>query len=428
MPLREDTVSDAPPATASPAWPTVGDIRAAAARIADAVLTTPCVPSDTLSRYTGCKLWLKFENLQYTASFKERGALNKLLLLTEDERRAGVCAMSAGNHAQGVAHHATRLGIPATIVMPVGTPTTKTSRTRELGARVIVEGDSLEDSLAVVRELVAKEGMTFVHPYDDPAIVAGQGTCGLEIMEQVGTLDTIVVPIGGGGLISGIAIAAKAVNPAIRIVGVEAALYPSMKRAVAGEPPVHLNGLTIAEGIAVKAAGKLTTEIVRKHVDEILVVEEDAIEHAVALLQEREKTVVEGAGAAGLAAVIQHKEKFADQVVALPLTGGNIDSRMFASVIMRDLIRSGKLMRMQMSISDRPGSLAVLATVLGKLGANIVDVAHDRLSLSLNPKGAVLDIVVELESAQHGEAALEAIRAAGFDPVARTIGGNMLDA
>jgi len=399
--------------------PTIEDVQAAGERIAGQVMNTPCVPSETLSRIAGCELFLKFENLQFTASFKERGALNKLLCLWPRERIAGVCAMSAGNHAQGVAYHAARLGIAATIVMPVGTPMTKVARTREHGAKVIISGSNFSESCAAAEREAKMFGLTLIHPFDDPEVIAGQGTLALEMLARVEDLDTIVVPIGGGGLISGIAIAAKAMRPDVRIIGVQSQTYPSMVRAMTDLPPVEDAPLTIAEGIAVKKAGALTRQIVRAHVDDILLVEEASIEHAVALLQSVEKTVVEGAGAVGLAAILEHPEKFEGTRVVTPLTGGNIDSRMFASVILRNLVRSGRLIRIDVPITDRPGALAELATVLAAQGANIVDVAHDRLSLSLNPKGATLAIGVEVESREHGEAVAQSLREAGFDPSGR---------
>lgn len=402
--------------------PTFDEIEAAAARMARQIVATPCVPSYTLSRICGCELFLKFENHQFTASFKERGALNKLLGLLPRERAAGVVAMSAGNHAQGVAYHSARLGIRATIVMPKGTPLTKIIRTREHGANVVVTGANLVEAYAVAENHSQNFGYTMIHPYDDGEVIAGQGTLGLEIMRAVEALDVIVVPVGGGGLVSGIAIAAKAINPRVKVIGVQSVVYPSMARAMDGEEGVLPDGVTIAEGIAVKSAGQLTRRIVADLVDEILVVEEGSIERAIALLQSVEKTVCEGAGAAGLAAVLQFRERFAGMRVAVPLTGGNIDARMFANVIMRDLVRSGALMRIDVPISDQPGALATLATALADEGANIVDVAHERMSLALNPKRAALDLVVELQDAAHGERVLAALRERGFDATARVIG------
>ncbi|MDB5575401.1 MAG: threonine dehydratase [Bradyrhizobium sp.] len=380
-------------------------------------MKTPCVESQTLSAITGCTLFLKFENLQFTASFKERGALNKLLTLDAETLRRGVCAMSAGNHAQGVAYHANRLGAPATIVMPKGTPANKISRTRDHGAQVIVGGANLSEAFAIARAAAESENLTFIHPFDDPAVIAGQGTLAEEILAAVPDLDILVVPIGGGGLISGIAIAAKQLKPGIRIIGVQSHTYPSMVQALEGIEMPCGDGMTIAEGIAVKTAGTLTRSIVRDLVDDILLVEETSIEQAVALLLSVEKTVAEGAGAAGLAAILEHPDKFAGLRVATILSGGNIDLRILASVAMRALVRSGQLLRVDVSISDQPGALSTLATILGDEGANIVDIAHDRLSLTTNPKGAVLGIVMEVQDRAHGDAVLEALRARCFAAV-----------
>ncbi|KTE04342.1 threonine dehydratase [Sphingopyxis sp. H038] len=402
--------------------PTFADIEAAATRMAGQIAQTPCAVSHTLSRICGCEIFLKFENHQFTASFKERGALNKLLGLLPREKASGVVAMSAGNHAQGVAYHAARLGIRATIVMPEGTPLTKIARTREHGAKVFVSGANLVESYEVAEKHSKNFGLTMIHPYDDGEVIAGQGTLGIEICRAVEALDVIVVPVGGGGLVSGVAIAAKAINPQIKVIGVQSSVYPSMARAMAGEEGVLPDGVTIAEGIAVKVAGALTRRIVAEFVDEILVVEEASIERAIALLQSVEKTVCEGAGAAGLAAVLEHKLRFAGMRVAVPLTGGNIDARIFANVILRDLIRSGALMRIDVPISDQPGALATLATLLAGEGANIVDVAHERMSLALNPKRAALDLVVELQDSGHGTRVIEALRSAGFEASARAIG------
>lgn len=312
-------------------------IAEARARIGDAIMDTPCLSSETLSGIVGCRLHLKFENLQFTASFKERGALNKLLLLDEGERTAGVCAMSAGNHAQGLAYHARRLGIPATIVMPKGTPLTKISRTRDHGAEVVIAGDNLSEALQVALDTASAQSLTFVHPFDDPDVIAGQGTVAAEILGAVPDLDTIVVPIGGGGLISGLAVAAKALKPGIRVIGVQTRTYPSMVRALAGDTAPVPDGMTVAEGIAVKTAGRLTRAIVSRYVDDILLVEENSVERAIALLLSVEKTVVEGAGAVGLAALLEHPQKFAERTVATILSGGNIDLRAIADVAMREL-------------------------------------------------------------------------------------------
>ncbi|MES2495529.1 MAG: threonine ammonia-lyase [Pseudomonadota bacterium] len=390
------------------------DIETARSRISSAVMTTPCLPSQTLSQIAGCQIHLKFENLQFTASFKERGALNKLLSLTDGGSVAGVCAMSAGNHAQGVAYHARRLGIAAVIVMPKGTPLTKINRTRDHGAEVVVAGANLSEALDVALARAQQDGLAFVHPYDDPVVIAGQGTLGIEILEQVDGVDTLVVPIGGGGLISGIAIAAKTIRPDIRLVGVQSATYPSMPRALQGDAEPCPDGLTIAEGIAVKSAGRITREIVRDLVDDILLVDEEAIERAIALLLSVEKTVVEGAGAAGLAAILQHSHRFTGQRVATILSGGNIDLSVIASLSMRELVRTGQLKRISVPISDQPGALSRLAAIIGDSGANIFDVAHDRLSLSLNPRGAIMDLVVQVQNAAHGADVLSALTTQGF--------------
>ena len=328
--------------------------------------------------------------------------------------------MSAGNHAQGVAYHSARLGIRSLIVMPVGTPLTKIARTQDHGAEVLIAGANLVEAYAVAEEHAQTSGYAMIHPYDDGEIVAGQGTLGLEIMESIEALDAIVVPVGGGGLISGVAIAAKAINPSIKIIGVQSAIYPSMARAMAGHEDVLPDGVTIAEGIAVKAAGQLTRRIVSICVDEILLVDEVSIERAIALLQSVEKTVCEGAGAAGLAAVLQFREKFAGMRVAVPLTGGNIDARIYANVMMRDLIRSGSLMRIDVPITDQPGALAAVTTVVASEGANIVDVSHERMSLALGPKRATLELVVECLDAPHGQKVVIALHNRGFDATVRS--------
>lgn len=401
--------------------PSFADIEQAEQRLADHIMNTPCLPSRTLSRLAGCELFLKFENLQFTASFKERGALNKLLGLGPKQRGMGVVAMSAGNHAQGVAYHAARLGIAATIVMPVGTPLTKISRTRDHGARVIIEGANLAESHALAEQFVEQRGLTLIHPYDDAEVIAGQGTLGLEIVRAIENLDVIVVPIGGGGLIAGVAIAAKAINPDLQVIGVQSVIYPSMVRAIAGDDAPVPDGATIAEGIAVKRAGALTRQLVSTLVDDILLVEEASIERAIALLQSVEKTVCEGAGAAGLAAVLEHGSRFRGMRVAVPLTGGNIDSRMFANVILRDLIRQGSLMRIDVAISDQPGMLADIATLLGREGACIVEVGHDRMTLSVNPKRVSLELVVEIQDRAHGDRLMEALRANRYEASRRAL-------
>ncbi len=392
----------------------VDDVRAAAALLEGHVLNTDFDPSRTLSEMLGCQVWLKFENLQFTASFKERGALNRLSALTEAERKRGVIAMSAGNHAQGVAYHARRLGIPATIVMPIGTPMVKVENTRRHGATVNVEGATLEDAAAFARAYGAEHGLLFVHPYDDPLVIAGQGTIALEMLAAVPDLDTLVIPIGGGGLISGMAIAAKHLKPSIRIVGVQAELYPSMYNAVK-TTSLPMRGDTLAEGIAVKSPGRLTGEIVRALVDDIVLVSEVHLEHAVSLLINIEKTVVEGAGAAGLAALIARPELFRDQTVGLVLCGGNIDTRLLASVLTRELAREGRLSQLAIDLVDQPGQLAKVANLLGEAGANIVEVYHQRVFSDLPAKGALLEVVIETRDRSHLNDTVARLRAAGLE-------------
>lgn len=392
---------------------TLGDIRQAAKRLEGAIIRTPFNRSYTLSNLTGAEIWLKFENLQFTAAFKERGALNKLLSLTAGERAKGVIAASAGNHAQGVAYHAQKLGIPATIVMPNTTPFVKVKQTEEFGAKVVLHGDKFDDTAAYAVELAAKENLTIVHPFDDPLIIAGQGTAGLEMLEDCPELDCIVVPVGGGGLISGIAVAAKALNPKIEIIGVQAERFPSLKRALAGEDYVS-KGASLAEGIAVKTIGATTFEICRQLVDDVLLVNEDSLERAVSLLLTIEKTVTEGAGAAGLAAILSHPERFKGKKTALVLTGGNIDSRLLASLLMRSLVRDGRITRLWVELQDVPGALAQISTVIGGRGGNIVDVSHHRLFTQLPAKETYCDITVETRDEMHLKSILQGLRDAGF--------------
>jgi threonine dehydratase len=392
---------------------TLADVRAAAATIQGSVLCTECNQSRTLGAVLGCRVWLKFENLQFTSTFKERGALNRLAALSPEERRRGVIAMSAGNHAQGVAYHASRLGIPAVIVMPVGTPMVKVENTRRLGAEIIISGATLEESGEFTREHGKAHGLIMVHPYDDPLVIAGQGTIALEILEAVPYLDTLVVPIGGGGLISGIAVAAKALNPALRIIGVQARLYPSMYNAIKDEQ-LPMRGDTLAEGIAVKAPGRITTEIIRALVDDIVLVSEDQLEGAVAMLMSIEKTVVEGAGAAGLAALMAAPERFAGRDVGLILTGGNIDTRLIASVLTRELAREGRLTEIALDIVDRPGQLASVSALLAEAGANIVEVSHQRTFSDLPAKGTLLEVVIETRDRAHLDDVMAKLGASGF--------------
>ena len=392
---------------------TLADVQAAAATIRGSVLFTECNQSRTLGAVLGCRVWLKFENLQFTSTFKERGALNRLTVLSPEERRRGVIAMSAGNHAQGVAYHARRLGIPAVIVMPVGTPMVKVENTRRLGAEIIISGATLEESGEFTREHGKAHGLIMIHPYDDPLVIAGQGTIALEMLDAVPYLDTLVVPIGGGGLISGIAVAAKALNPALRIIGVQARLYPSMYNVIKGEQ-LPMRGDTLAEGIAVKAPGRITSEIIRALVDDIVLVSEDQLEGAVAMLMSIEKTVVEGAGAAGLAALMAAPERFAGRDVGLILTGGNIDTRLIASVLTRELAREGRLTQIALDIVDRPGQLAAVSALLAEAGANIVEVSHQRTFSDLPAKGTLLEVVIETRDRAHLDDVMAKLGASGF--------------
>lgn len=392
---------------------TLADVRRAADVIRGSVMVTACDESRTLGEICGCRLFLKFENLQFTATFKERGALNRLQALSDQERRRGVIAMSAGNHAQGVAYHAKRLGIPATIVMPAGTPMVKIENTRRHGVEVILTGQTLEECSTFVRSHAAQHGLVVIHPYDDPLIIAGQGTIGLEMLEAVPDLDILVVPIGGGGLISGIATAAKALKPSLLVVGVQAQLYPSMYNAIRGEE-LPMRGDTLAEGIAVKAPGQITTQIVRDLVDDIMLVNEDQIERAVATMISIEKTVVEGAGAAGLAAVLAAPERFAGRNVGLVLTGGNIDTRLIASVLTRELAREGRLTQLAIDIVDRPGQLAAVSILLADAGANIIEVSHQRTFSDLPAKATLLELVIETRDRAHLQDVLAKLGAEGF--------------
>ena len=392
---------------------TPADIAAAAATIRGAVIATECNHSRTLSEICGCDIWLKFENLQFTSSFKERGALNRLSALSPEQRQRGVVAMSAGNHALGVAYHAKRLAIPATIVMPIGTPMVKVENTKRHGAEVIITGQTLEEAGQFASEHGKARGMTLIHPYDDPLIIAGQGTTALEMLQAVPSLETLVVPIGGGGLISGMAIAARSLKPGLRIIGVEARLYPSMYDVIKGEH-LPMRGDTLAEGIAVKQPGRITTDIVRHLVDDILLVSEDEIERAVATLISIEKTVVEGAGAVGLAAVLAAPDAFRGRQVGLVLTGGNIDTRLIASVLTRELAREGRLTQLAIDIVDRPGQLAVVSSLLGEAGANIIEVSHQRTFSDLPAKATLLELVIETRDKAHLDDVLARLGASGF--------------
>jgi|SRR5689334_1345795 len=393
---------------------TIDDIRRAAGVIAGHVIRTPAVAAPRLAEATGAaEVVLKLENQQYTGSFKDRGAYNKMAGLDAKAKKAGVIAMSAGNHAQGVAYHAQRLGIPSTIVMPEGTPFNKVERTASFGARVLIHGDSIDSAAVFAREMAEREGLTFVHPYDDPLIVAGQGTIGLELLHDFPNLDTIAVPIGGGGVMSGTAIAAKSINPKIEMIGVEAALYPSMHNAVRGLPPNN-GGQTIAEGIAVKSPGKLTQAIITRLVSDLLLVNEDALERAVQMLAERQKIVAEGAGAAGLAAMIAHPQRFKGRRVGLIICGGNIDSRMLAQVLMRGLVREGRVVTLRIQISDSPGVLGKLAQTVGRSGGNIIEIHHQRMFHDLPVKRADVDAVIETRNPEHYREIIAALEGDGF--------------
>jgi threonine dehydratase len=391
---------------------TLDDVRAAAQRIAGAVERTPCLRSRTLSRLTGAEVWLKFENLQFTASFKERGALNKLLQLGEAGRRRGVIAMSAGNHAQGVAYHAARLGTRAVIVMPRGTPNTKLRSTQVLGAEVVLEGDTLAEAARHAHELAAREGLVFLHPYDDPAVVAGQGTVALEMLEQAPALDVLVVPVGGGGLVAGMSVAARALKPGIEVLGVESRNWCAMHQRLNGLP-VDVGGDTIAEGLAVRDIGELPLALLREFKTPILLVEEEAIERAVMALIEVEKTVAEGAGAAGLAAILEHPARFAGRRVGIPVCGGNIDTRVLASVLMRGLVRDGRLVRLRVVMPDIAGSLAKVAAMIGQAGGNIVEVQHQRVFGTASAKSPEVEFAVETRDREHTEALVAALASQG---------------
>jgi threonine dehydratase len=392
---------------------TLADVTAAAATIRGSVVVTDCNHSRTLSEMCGSNIWLKYENRQFTSTFKERGALNRLHALSPDERQRGVIAMSAGNHGQGVAYHAKRLGIPARIVLPIGTPMVKVENTKRHGAEVIISGQTLEEAGEFAREHGNAHGMTLIHPYDDPLIIAGQGTIVLEMLRAVPSLDTLVVPIGGGGLISGMAIAAKSLKPDIRIIGVEAWLFPSMYNVLKGEH-LPMRGDTLAEGIGVKEPGRITRDIIHHLVDDIVLVTEDQIENAVATLISIEKTVVEGAGAVGLAAVLAAAESLHGRNIGLVLTGGNIDTRLIASVLTRQLAREGRLTQLAIDIVDRPGQLATVSNLLAEAGANIIEVSHQRTFSDLPVKATLLQLVIETRHRAHLEDVLARLSASGL--------------
>ncbi|WP_336972364.1 threonine ammonia-lyase [Sphingobium aromaticiconvertens] len=392
----------------------VDDILAARVRIAGSIVHTPTLISQTFSNMLGCKVFLKFENLQFTAAYKERGALNRLLQLDEAARAKGVIAASAGNHAQGLAYHGKRLGVPVTIVMPTTTPTVKVMQTEGHDATVVQYGEKFDDAYAHARVLEVERGLTFIHPFDEPDIMAGQGTVALEMLEDAPEIDTLVIPIGGGGLFSGMATSARAMKPDIRLIGVQAELYPSMYDLIKGEN-LPCDGDTLAEGIAVKEPGALTRRFVDRMADDILLVTERRLEEAVSLLLQIEKTVVEGAGAAGLAALLTYREQFEGRTVGLVLTGGNIDTRLLANVLLRDLARSGRLARLRIRLQDRPGSLFQVARLFDEQQVNIIEVYHQRVFTSLPAKGLVAEIECETRDRAHLDRLLHALVEAGYE-------------
>jgi threonine dehydratase len=388
-------------------------VRAAHERIRDSIVATPTLLSQTLSKLTGANIYLKFENLQFTAAYKERGALNAILLLSEEQRSKGVIAASAGNHAQGLSYHGTRLGIPVTIVMPVTTPTVKVMQTESVGGKVVLFGETFDDAYKHARELEAEQGLTFVHPFDDPNVAAGQGTVALEMLESIPSLDMLVVPIGGGGLLSGMGTVARALKPDIGLIGVQAELYPSMY-ALLNNLQMPCEGDTLAEGIAVKMPGTFTSEVIRELVDEIVLVSEAQLETAVSLLLQIEKTVVEGAGAAGLAAVMAHPEKFAGKNVGVVLCGGNIDTRLLANVLLRDLARSGRLARLRLTLQDRPGALYKVMRLFNEHNVNIIEIYHQRIFTTLPAKGLITDIECEARDANQLQGLVDGLNIAGY--------------
>ena len=398
----------------------LADIRAAAARLQGQILNTPCVESRTISQIAGAQVFLKFENLQFTASFKERGACNKLAQFADEERRRtdgksshGVIAMSAGNHAQGVAYHAQRLGLRAVIVMPRFTPGVKVERTRSFGAEIVLHGDTLEEARIHALALAEQQQLTFVHPYDDEAIIAGQGTVGIEMLDAVPTLDTLVVAVGGGGLIAGIAVAAKALKPAIEVIGVQTLRFPNMFNAVK-HASFPQGGSTIAEGIAVGTPGRLTQEIIEKHVDDLMLVDEGDIEQAIVMLLEIEKTLVEGAGAAGLAALLKEPQRFKGRKIGLVLGGGNIDPLLLAAIIERGMVRAGRLARIRVSARDVPGSLARITTIVSEAGANIDEVHHQRAFTMLAAQNVEIELVIQTRGREHIQGVIDALHTGGF--------------
>ncbi len=399
----------------------MADIEAARARIGGAVVRTPTLHAKTLSDLTGANIWLKFENLQFTAAYKERGALNTLLLLDPEQRARGVIAASAGNHAQGLAYHGARLGVPTTIVMPRTTPIVKVQQTASHGAEIILAGEKYDDAYAHATEVGEERGLTFVHPFDDPRIAAGQGTVALEMLEDAPDIDTLVIPIGGGGLFSGMGTAARALKSDMRLIGVQAELYPSMYARLNGVD-MPSDGDTIAEGIAVKQPGAFTSKVVARLADEIMLVAERHLERAVSLLLQIEKTVVEGAGAAGLAALLAHGDRFVGRNVGLVLCGGNIDTRLLANVLMRDLARSGRLARLKIRLQDRPGAMFNLMRVFSEQQVNIVEIHHQRIFTTSPAKGLITEVECETRDRAHLDSTIAALKAAGYQVTPAELG------
>ena len=393
---------------------TLDDVRAASARISGSIVRTPTLVSQTLSKLSGAKVYLKFENLQFTAAYKERGALNTLLLMSPEARAKGVIAASAGNHAQGLAYHGARLGIPVTIVMPEPTPTVKVMQTEGHGATVVMFGETFDAAYAHARELEVERGLTFVHPFDQPDIIAGQGTVALEMLEDAPDIDTLAIPIGGGGLISGIGTVAKALKPDIALIGIQAELYPGMYNVINGVD-LPCAGDTLAEGIAVKEPGDLTRQFVKALVDDIVLVGERGLEESVSLLLQIEKTVVEGAGAAGLAALLAHPDRFRGKTVGIVLCGGNIDTRLLANVLLRDLARSGRLARVRVRLQDRPGALFHVAQIFNEQQVNIIEIYHQRVFTSLPAKGLITDIECETRDGAHLDRLMQGLRDGGYE-------------
>ena len=392
---------------------TIDDIRAAAARLAGQVQCTPCLHSRTLSKLCGCEVYLKFENHQFTASFKERGALNRMAQLQGDERARGVLAVSAGNHAQGVAYHAQRMAVPATIVMPRFAPAVKVENTRRFGVEVVLHGDTFDEARLHGLALAKERALSVVHPYDDAAVIAGQGTIALEMLAQVPQLDTLIVPIGGGGLLAGMAVAAHALRPDIELFGVQTERFAPVWNAF-HDGQREAGQVTVADGIAVKAPGELTLPLLRQHLRDVLLVAEDEIEQAILLLLEIEKTVVEGAGAVGLAALLKHSERFAGRHVGLVLCGGNIEPLVLAEIIQRGLVKSGRLVRLRFDVRDVPGALADVALALAQLGANIDQVQHQRAFTTLSVERAQIEVVVQTRGQAHVAEILQALAARGY--------------